>query len=338
MKKLLFIPILFLFFQITAQESSGKIYYTSEKATEQFFYIKNILYPNATDAERDLIHKQYPLNSTISITRETSVNGKKVMISEQIVVDRKFLEKQTIPRKISLDTLGIKSLRGAVLFENNTLFLNPKRIKLLNQDKDILKIDTNEDFSFEDINSFSEPVGLLGTNNSIAKDKLFITYQASFKNYDHLWVPFTELTFTSLTIPLKYRFRDKEDNLEEEFSSGINLNFLLGFSYGNTKFIHRDKVGNKSNTWKLTGGLILGTGTVALNSANTSLASNPLPSGESITKGLFTLGYGATYSYNKINIGLFLGKDYSVGNQSSKWNYNKRFWLGFGVGYSLFKI
>ena len=338
MKKILLLIFVFQMVQMQAQESSGKIYYTSKNATKNFFYIKNIPYDKATRKEKAAIEYQFPLHTKLTITKEVIIEGKKVMISEDIVVDQQFLSKQSVPRKITLDSLGIKSLRGAILFKDNTLFLNPKKIIIKQPERVKIKIDENSNFRFQNIASFSEPQGLIGTNNSIKSDKLFTTYQATLANYEHLWVPFTELTFTSLTIPLKYRFRDKEDNLEEEFSSGINLNFLLGFSYGETKFIHRDKVGNKANTWKVTGGLVLGTGTVVLNSANTSLAPSPLASGESITKGLFTFGYGATYVYNKINIGLFLGKDYSVGNKSSKWNYNKRLWLGFGVGYSLFKL
>lgn len=338
MKKILLLIFVFQIVQMQAQESSGKIYYTSKNATKNFFYIKSIPYDKANKTEKALIEAQFPLHSKLTITKEVVVGGKKVMVSENIIVDQQFLSKQSVPRKVPLDRLGIKSLRGAVLFKDNTLFLNPKKIVINQPDRVKLKIDDNIDFRFQDIANFSEPQSLITSNTSIKSDKLFKTYQATLANYDHLWVPFTELTFTSLTIPLKYRFRDKEDKLEEEFSSGINLNFLLGFSYGETKFIHRDKVGNKANTWKVTGGFVLGTGTVVLNSANTSLAPSPLASGESITKGLFTFGYGATYSYNKINIGLFLGKDYSVGNKSSKWNYNKRFWLGFGVGYSLFKL
>ena len=132
-----------------------------------------------------------------------------------------------------------------------------------------------------------------------------------------------------MTIPLKYRFSDDANDIGEEFTSGINLNFLLGFSYGNTAFTFRDKVGNKTNTWKLTGGIILGASTVELNSVNTSASTSPIVSGNTINQGLFSFGFGATYSFNKLNFGVFYGWDYSLGDASEKWNYNKLPWLGF---------
>ena len=170
------------------------------------------------------------------------------------------------------------------------------------------------------------------------KDTINSTYYIKLKNRQKEWLPFTEFTVSSLTIPLKYRFREKSKDISEEFTSAFNLNFFLGYSYGNTSFMFRDKVGNKSNTWKISGGLIFGASTLKLNSSNTSSADKPIESGNTIDQGLFSFGLGTTYSFNKLNFGVFYGWDYSLGEASDKWNYNGFPWLGIGVGYSLFKI
>jgi len=57
-----------------------------------------------------------------------------------------------------------------------------------------------------------------------------------------------------------------------------------------------------------------------------------------ITKGLASIGFGLAYSYNKINIGGFVGWDYAIGLDSEKWNYNKQPWIGIAIGYSLFNL
>ena len=82
-------------------------------------------------------------------------------------------------------------------------------------------------------------------------------------------------------------------------------------------------------------GLLSGASTVTLNSSNTSSPITPLGEDVELTKGLVSLGAGFAYSYNKINIGGFLGYDFAIGEDASKWNYNKRLWIGFAIGYSL---
>lgn len=139
-----------------------------------------------------------------------------------------------------------------------------------------------------------------------------------------------------MTVPLKYRFRDKPKNITEEFSVSANANLFLGFSMGKTSFHYREKVDNLSNTWKFTFGGFFGASSVKLNASNTSASSSPLTSEQ--TKGAATLGLGIGFTFNKINIGSFLGIDYAFGDDANKWNYNKKPWLGVAIGYSLFNF
>ncbi len=163
-------------------------------------------------------------------------------------------------------------------------------------------------------------------------------YYLELKNRQTIKIPFFEWTVNTMTLPLKYRFKNEDDDISEEFTTAFNVNLFGGFSFGTTKFFHRKKVGNKTINRKITLGALLGASTVELNSSNTSAADDPLGEGVKITKGLRTLGIGAVYSYNKINFGLFIGSDKSIGKDAKKWNYNNSLWFGVGLGYSLFSF
>lgn len=162
-------------------------------------------------------------------------------------------------------------------------------------------------------------------------------YYYELKNRDNVGLYFIEGTFSAFTIPIKYRF--KQPNVSEEFSAAaLNANLFVGVSVGKTKFFYRDKVGSITNNHKLTLGAFLGSSVVELNRNNTSAAEIPLSEDVKIMKGLASIGFGLAYSYNKVNIGGFLGWDYAIGLDSEKWNYNKKPWIGIAVGYSLFNL
>ncbi|WP_079243151.1 hypothetical protein [Chryseobacterium indologenes] len=147
---------------------------------------------------------------------------------------------------------------------------------------------------------------------------------------------FTSMTLNALTIPIKYRFRGK-NGLDEEFSTGINGNLFWGiYSYGGTTFFYKDEIETKENTWRITGGLLVGASSVKLNKSNTNLADRPITDDTEITKGLGSVALGITFMYNSINIGVFLGVDYAIGKDASMWNHNKKPWLGAGFGYKIF--
>jgi hypothetical protein len=156
------------------------------------------------------------------------------------------------------------------------------------------------------------------------------------KNRKPLRLTFSETTISGLTIPLKYRLPDKSSRLEEDFSAGFNANLFIGYSVGYTSFTYREKIDNRITNYKFTFGGFVGASTIELNAQNTSLSLTPLGENEKFNKGLATIGLGFTFSSDKFNIGTFLGKDFSVGQKASKWNYNNKPWIGIGVGLGIF--
>lgn len=289
------------------QESFKKVYnipneiYYPDSSTIKLKKVIKTKFKDLSKKERDSIVKKYPLGSKLSYEIERNVLGEKVKVSETITIDSLFYQKQIIEKKENVTRFGIK---GFVKFEKSKLTVNPYLIK-----------DKDGDFGKRDV------------------------YYYELKNRQTIKLNFNEWTVSALTIPFKYRFKDKDSNVSEEFTTDFNANLFIGRTFfGKTSFFHRKDVGNISNTYKLTGGLLLGASTVTLNESNTSAATLPLDSDTEIIKGLGTVGLGLTFSYNKINLGGFIGWDYSVGDDAGKWNYNKEPWIGFALGYSLFKF
>ena len=211
----------------------------------------------------------------------------------------------------------IKSFYGNLLFEKNKLYVNP--------------------WNF--------------INSSIKDDENELYFD--LKDGQTAKFKFREFTISTFTLPLKYRFKDdsviiesinemmeteiKEIKIPETFTGGINISVFGGYSWGKTKFNHRKKIGNKSVTKKHTLGLLMGTGVEKLTSKNTDGSEDAPNSTEEFTIGLFSTGAGYVYSRNKIAVGFFYGYDFGVGSISNTWNYDNRPWLGFGLGYDIFK-
>ncbi|TRO66811.1 hypothetical protein [Christiangramia sabulilitoris] len=309
MKKYFIIIILIVSSNYLAgQESFKKVYDIPEvisyKSSPDICLTKleKVKFEKLSKEEQDSIRKIFPIGSVIEYEIEKNISGKKVKIKETKTVNEEFLKSQIVEKEIQIKE-G-KELKGYVKFEDNKLYVNP-----------YLKKDENGDYGKRNI------------------------YYYQLQNRQTIKLNFREWNVSGLTIPLKYRFKNDDQGISEEFSSDFNANLFIGKTfYGRTSFFHRKKVGNVSNTWKWTGGLILGASTVKLNSTNTSASNNPVESGIEITKGLASIGLGITYSYNKINFGGFVGWDYSLGDESDRWNYNKEPWVGVAIGYSLLKF
>ncbi len=160
------------------------------------------------------------------------------------------------------------------------------------------------------------------------------------KDRQSIRLKFCEGTISALVIPIKYRYGYDTESVKvsEEYSAEFNLNGFIGLSRGNTKFLHRKKVGNKVNTKKVTLGVFGGTVLTELNSSNTSASDDQLDDGVSYNQGAVSYGFGLMFSYNKFTVGGFYGWDNTIGEKGKIWNYNGRPWLGFGIGYDIFKI
>lgn len=279
--------------------------YGQENSSKVYFITskKNNLYlkQKKTIPYDDWTQKQ--LDSVKNRYKDTKV----VKVSEQTYING---EKQNVIRDVTVDDAFFKSLD--------------------------MKSEVNVDLDFVGYAKFTDDKVYVSRKrfNDLRGDDV---YYFKLKNGDKLRLPFVDGTVSVFTIPFKYRFR--QPDVSEEFSTAsLNINVLAGISFGRTTFMYRDQVDCKTNNSKVTVGLFVGSSMVDLNSSNTSAADEPLAEGVKITKGLASIGLGAAYSFNKISVGGFLGWDYAIGNDSEKWNYNKKPWIGFAIGYSLFNL
>lgn len=149
-------------------------------------------------------------------------------------------------------------------------------------------------------------------------------YYFRLKNRQQVKLHYQQLTFTALTIPLKVQFgRDNSVN----YQTGISIGSLLGYSWGNTRFTYRSKLDNFQRSQEFTIGGLVNVSSIKFNNSNN----------REVNTGSIALGLGALYTYETISVGVTYGFEWAVGQYSLDWNYNDRPWLGFAIGYSLFK-
>lgn len=150
-----------------------------------------------------------------------------------------------------------------------------------------------------------------------------------------------------MVIPYKYRFAPKNTNIyvaksnssrfpadslvaaPSESTGSINLAMYIGRKWGYTRF-YFDQSKNH-NTLSYMASAFVGASLVPLSVGNVKYPKNPdsLPS-QAIA---FTGGFAATLEWRGIDVGLFAGKDFTSSRYG--WIYNKKTWLGFGIGVNL---
>ena len=222
MKNLVTIFLLICVSFVYCQDTYRRTYYIPKSKLGLLKVEKTVSFSDLSPTQQDSVRKVFKDYKTVEYMKTETINGKKVEVKKIETVNEEFFNNQKYT--ITVNPGRKEVIRAFVKFpdDKNQIIINP----FLNR-----------------------------------KDTINSTYYITLKNRRTQWLPFTEFTVSSLTIPLKYRFGDDSNNIGEEFTSGINLNFLLGYSFGNSAFTFRDKVGNKTNTLKITGCVILGAST-----------------------------------------------------------------------------
>ena len=147
--------------------------------------------------EQQKFRDRYPLDSTILIKKEEIVDGEKTSLEYKVLINEDFYKK--LSKEVSQKVGSNAPNKGFVKFENDKVIVNP-----------YLKKNNEGVIKHDDI------------------------YHYKLKNRQTLKLNFTEWTVSALTIPFKYRF--KSDDIQEEFSTEVNLNAFIGFSVGSSSF------------------------------------------------------------------------------------------------------
>lgn len=129
--------------------------------------------------------------------------------------------------------------------------------------------------------------------------------------------PDDRVSFGLITLPFKFRMFD-----DKSFETNFNLNTTLN--------IRLTQLWNAGFYAQFGAGI-----------GNTNLYNGNAPGvdpGEEINAAALTILSGVMLQYKKVQAGLYIGWDHINNQKNYQWQYNGKPWLGFGVGYQLFKI
>lgn len=257
---------------------------------------------------------------------------KKLYCNKKVKIEFKDFsleEKQELKKKHKENTLlhytSEEIINGKKVILNNSIFVD----SIFYSKQTITKTKEVNKNNFHYRKGHVKMIGDKLYVNPINSDRLYYYKLTSGEEFK---LKFTEVTVSALTIPLKYRFK-VNDSISENYTASINLNGFLGISTGKSNFMYRKGVDSKINTEKYSFGVLGGFSTVKLTTKNSKILEKKLNN-----NGLLSVGIGATYSFNKINVGGFYGYDFALGQDATDWNYNGKPWLGIALGYSLFKL
>lgn len=141
-------------------------------------------------------------------------------------------------------------------------------------------------------------------------------------------IGFRQFSANVLVIPLKVRIGENK----VEYSTEANLGAFLGYTWGKTNFMHRNKVGNRQYDSKLTIGGFLGVEKLEFT------FNDEMNKEVEVKTAILSFGTGVFYAYQNLTFGLTGGLDYSLGENSTEWDFYGKPWLGISIGYSLFYL
>jgi hypothetical protein len=247
------------------------------------------------------------------ITNAQDSYKKRYYVKDKIQYKEKYYNDKSEKTETKPATLDLESEDGNI---------NAKVLKIAKSDEGLL---SNVAFGEKENSNklYINPWLVSSKNGYIDRDKV---YFYELKNRQSVKIDFKQWSFNALTVPLKMRFGKEKT----EFSTGANLGALIGHTWGKTNFVHRAKIGNKQYDTKHTFGGFLGADKLefSFNDINDSEVK--------IKTAVLSTGLGYLFSYQNFTFGAITGLDFSLGENSSEWDFQGRPWLGISLGYSLF--
>ena len=139
----------------------------------------------------------------------------------------------------------------------------------------------------------------------------------------------------ALTVPFKYRPKSKMHGTEiaDDFSADLSVGAYFGYALGKITYTYRTDEERDPTKIQFSFGPFISFSRVEIDSNSTLSAKDRL----STKRAILTLspGIGMMISIANTRIGLFSGIDIGAGDVSKKWDYNKKIWFGFGIGYNV---
>ena len=162
-------------------------------------------------------------------------------------------------------------------------------------------------------------------------------YIFELPNRGTLSYKFRSLDFGALTIPFKYRFGYKQGEIKvkSDVIAGFNIGVYAGYKLTNYKLKNRSGTFVNDTFSSLRIGPFLNISAAALDSVTTTAGVEPMAKDDKQNIAVLSPGLGVMYDIKGVQFGVYGGWDVGMGPEARNWNYNKKFWLGFGIGYKL---
>lgn len=162
-------------------------------------------------------------------------------------------------------------------------------------------------------------------------------YQIKLKNRGATWFPALSYDLGAVTIPFKIRPGFTKNNIKvpTDVSADFNLGLFGGVSVGSNRY-RSEKDGLKTlPEVKATFGAFFSFGKQDLDSLSTNGTDSPYPDGQKRSMLFASVGAGAMLSFANVKAGIFVGTDLGIGSEAKSWNFHKKPWIGFGLGYNI---
>lgn len=153
-----------------------------------------------------------------------------------------------------------------------------------------------------------------------------------FKSYKS-----SSLDLGALTIPFKYRFGFTKNGIKipSDVAANFNVGVYAGYKLSRYKVINKSGTYINSTLMSFRAGPFINVSAQTLDSVSSTVGKVPFKTNEKQTIAVMSTGLGAMLDVKGVQIGLYLGWDFGVGTAANSWNYHKKPWLGFGVGFKV---
>lgn len=162
-------------------------------------------------------------------------------------------------------------------------------------------------------------------------------YVLELQNRQSIKYNSTSIDFGALTIPFKYRFGFKRNDIKvrDDVIASINLGVYSGYKI--TKYSIINKAGTYMNKtfFSLRVGSFIDLSSTSLDSISTTVGKEPMKKDDKQNIAVLSTGVAIMGDFSGVQIGIYGGWDLGMGPEAGNWNYNKRFWLGFGAGFKI---
>ena len=161
------------------------------------------------------------------------------------------------------------------------------------------------------------------TDNQAPNFRYFIISRADFESRCEDKMPKNQFTLGAMTLPIKMRFGQKDNNGTNKSYTSFTGNLSLGLSFG---LKH-----NYNNSFAINylTGFSLSSIPVSSETTNDFIANET-------NQAAVTWHLGVLAEINNFQVGVFTGIDYLSGKINKEWVYKNRPWLGVGIGFSFF--